>query len=82
MISWKVFQTCLWRHIVDLGDTIDYIHLLFDEVYSSLAVVREHSNPCIHDHLSPFDISVDTLDKNLEETSSYEILESLACVLH
>ena len=35
-------------HIADLGDIIDYIHLLFDEEDPSLVVARAHSNPHVH----------------------------------
>lgn len=51
-------------HILDLGDTIDCIHLLFDKDDSSSIIVREHSYPLIHslhDHSSWFDTSVDIL---------------------
>ena len=35
-------------HIADLGDSIDYIHLLFDEADTSLVVTRVHSDPPVH----------------------------------
>ena len=38
----------LESHIVDLGDIIYDIHLLFDEVDPSLFVARDHCNPHVH----------------------------------
>ena len=35
-------------HIIDLGDIIDHIHLLFDEEASSSIVTRVHFDPPIH----------------------------------
>ena len=35
-------------HIADLGDILDDIYLLFDEVDASSVVTRAHSNPPIH----------------------------------
>ena len=49
-------------HIEDLGDIIDDLHLLFDEVYPSLVALRANSNPLIHslhDQSSQVDVIVD-----------------------
>ena len=35
-------------HIVNLGDIIDDIHLLFNKEYPSSTITRAHSNPPIH----------------------------------
>ena len=35
-------------YIVDLGDIIDDIHLLFDEEDPSSVVARAHSNPLVY----------------------------------
>ena len=49
-------------HIVDLGDIIDDLHLLFDEEDPSSGVARAHSNPLVHslhDQSSQVDMIVD-----------------------
>ena len=51
-------------YIVDLGDTIDGIHLLFGEDDPSSVVVREHSDPHLHsllDQSFEVDMMVDSL---------------------
>ena len=53
-------------HIADLGDTINDLHLLFDEVDTSLVVMRVHSNPPIHslhDQSLQVDVIVDTYEQ-------------------
>lgn len=50
-------------YIVDLGDIIDDIHLLFDGDDPSLIVAREHSDPLVHslhDHSFEVDMIVDS----------------------
>ena len=49
----------------DLGDSIDDLSLLLDEVAPSLVVMRVHSNPPIHslhDRSSQVEVIVDTYD--------------------
>ena len=49
-------------HIVELGDVIDDIYLLFDEEDPSSIFMRAHSNPPIHslhDQSSQVDIIMD-----------------------
>ena len=49
-------------HIADLGDNIDDLHILFDEVGSSSVVTRAHSDPPIHslhDRSSLVDVILD-----------------------
>ena len=49
--------------ILDLDDSIDFIHLLFDEGESSLVVAREPLgplHPSLHGHSSQIDMSLDT----------------------
>ena len=50
-------------HIVNLGDSIDDLHLLFDEVDTSSVITRVHSDPSIHslhDQSLQVDVIVDT----------------------
>ena len=35
-------------HTIDLGDSLDDLHLLFDEVDPSTVVVRAYSDPHVH----------------------------------
>ena len=56
--------------ISDLDDSIDFIHLLFDEGDSSSVVVREPSYPLLpplHSHSSQIDTSLDTFAQHSEE---------------
>lgn len=56
--------------ISDLDDTIDCIHLLFDDGDSSPIVVKEHCDPLpysLHYHSSQSDMSVDHLAQHLKE---------------
>ena len=49
-------------HIIDLGDILDDLHLLFDEDDPSIVVARDHSDPhvhSLHDQSSQFDVIVD-----------------------
>ncbi|XP_059067601.1 uncharacterized protein LOC131029727 [Cryptomeria japonica] len=75
-------------YLADLEDTIECIHLLFDEVSSSSSDVEgEPFNPLVlypHDHSSQLDMTVATIEQHLEETplSSEEIPLSLDFFLH
>ena len=54
----------LESYIIDFGDTIDGIHLLFGEDDPSSIFVREYSNPHLHsllDNSFEVDMMVDTL---------------------
>lgn len=49
-------------HIIDLGDIIDHIHLLFDEEDPSPIVPRAYSDPYVHslhDQSSQVDVIID-----------------------
>ena len=59
-------------HIVDLGDILDDIHLLFDEGEYSSIVVRAHSDSLVHslhDQSSQVDMIVDPYVQLLQEVS-------------
>ena len=68
-VSWNDYLTDISSffvesYIVDLGDTIDDIHLLFCEDDPSSFVVREHDDPHLHsllDHSFKVDMIVDPL---------------------
>ena len=56
--------------ILDLDDSIDFIHLLFDEGDSSLVVVKEPAGsllPSLHSHSSQIGTSLDTFAQHFEE---------------
>ena len=56
--------------ILDVDDSIDFIHLLFDEGDSSLLVVRELAGPLLpslHTHSSQICTSLDTFAQHFEE---------------
>ena len=56
--------------ILDLDDSIDFIHLLFDEGDSSLVFVREPHGPLLpslHSHSSQIDMSLNTFAQHSEE---------------
>ena len=55
-------------YIVDLGDIIDDIHLLFDEEDPSSVVAREYSDPLVHslhDQSYQVDMIVDSYAQQL-----------------
>lgn len=55
-------------YITYLGDTINDIHLLFDEDDPSLIVARDHSDPLVHslhDQSLEVDMIVDTFVQHL-----------------
>ena len=59
-------------HILDFGDNIDDMHLLFDEADTSSVVTRAHSNPhvhSLHDQSLQVDMIVDPYVQQLQEVS-------------
>ena len=53
LVSWDEYLTNISNlfvesYIIDLGDTIDDIHLFFGEDDCPLVVAREHANPHLH----------------------------------
>ena len=52
-------------HLVDSEDSIDDLHLLFDEADTSSVVTRVHSNPFVnslHDQSLQVDVIMDTYE--------------------